>query len=142
MTPILPKPERHSQRLYRRQRLTQILLPVLLSVLLMVSVVVLLALAAFKPDGDSARWSAISTIWLLIPVMIAGLLVLALLVGLVYLLSRALGGLPHYTALAQDYVYLAHDHLVRGANGVVKPLISFQAHLLSLKAFIERMILR
>lgn len=95
----LPHPEHYSYLVHRKQRNTQVILPVILSALLMIGMVVLISFATFKSDGDVGRWAAISTIWIIIPILLAGLIVLALLIGGIYLMARALGALPHYTAL-------------------------------------------
>ena len=44
-----------------------------------------------------ARWAAISTIWIVIPIMIVSLIFLALLAGIIYLFARLLGITPIYT---------------------------------------------
>ena len=45
---------------------------------------------------------AVSTIWIVIPIMVGLLLCLALIGGLVYLLAKLLNIAPTYTGLAQD----------------------------------------
>ena len=84
------------------------------------------------------RWAAISTIWMTIPVLIAGLIVLIILVGLIYLMALALGALPHYTGIAQDYVSLAKGYVIRGANMAVKPIIALEGFLGNVQAFVKR----
>ena len=71
--------------------------------------------------------------------LIAGLVVLAILVGLIYLMARALGVLPHYTGIAQDYVFKARGYIVRGADMAVKPILALNSWLETAKAFLERM---
>jgi uncharacterized membrane protein len=134
----LPHPEHYSYQLHRRQRTTQIILPVALSVVALIGMIVLISIATFKSNGDVSRWAAISTIWIVIPILLAGLIVLAILIGLIYLMARALGALPHYTGIAQDYVHLAQGYIVRGANMVVKPMIALEGFIENVKAFFER----
>jgi uncharacterized membrane protein len=134
----LPRPEHYSYQLHRKQRTTQIILPVVISTLALISMVVLISFATFKSDGDVGRWAAVSTIWIIIPILLAGLIFLIILIGLIYLMARALGALPHYTGIAQDYVYLAQGYLVRGANMVVKPVIALEGFIGNVKAFFER----
>jgi uncharacterized membrane protein len=134
----LPRPEHYSYQLHRKQRTTQIILPVVISTLALISMVVLISFATFKSDGDVGRWAAVSTIWIIIPILLAGLIFLIILIGLIYLMARALGALPHYTGIAQDYVYLAQGYLVRGANMVVKPIIALEGFIENVKAFFER----
>jgi uncharacterized membrane protein len=134
----LPHPEHYSYQLHRKQRSVQIILPVVLSVLAMIGMIVLISFATFTSDGDVSRWAAISTIWIIIPILLAGLILLAILVGLIYLMARALNALPHYTGIAQDYVYLAQGYITRAADMVVKPVIALGGSIEKVKAFFER----
>ncbi|WKZ37505.1 MAG: hypothetical protein QY332_06110 [Anaerolineales bacterium] len=134
----LPQPEHYSYLQHRKQRNVQIILPVILSALLFIGMIVLISLATFKQNGDVGRWAAISTIWIIIPALIAGLIFLAVLAGLVYLMARALGALPHYTNIAQAYVYKARGYIVRGADLSVKPILVLNGWLETIKAFFGR----
>ena len=134
----LPHPDHYSYQLHRKQRVTQIILPMIISMLALIGMVVLISLATFKSNGDVSRWAAISTIWIVIPALLAGLIVLAILVGLIYLMARALGALPHYTGIAQDYAQIARGYIIRGADMIVKPVISLHGFIENVKAFFER----
>ena len=79
----------------------QILLPMILAGLLFVAAAYLVIAGTFRGNGDVARWAAISTIWLTLPVMLGALVVLALFIGLAYLLARVAGFIPPYTLQAQ-----------------------------------------
>ena len=134
----LPKPEHYSYKLHRKQVVTQVFLPVIIAGLLMIGMIVLISLATFRESGDVGRWAAISTIWMVIPVMIAGLIFLALTIGSIYLMARLLGILPHYTGIAHDYVYIAKSYILRGADMVVKPIIGIGDFIENVKAFLGR----
>jgi hypothetical protein len=133
-----PKVERRSYQLHRRQRNVQIILPVALGTLILLGLVVLICFATFKSNGDVGRWAAISTIWIVIPILISGLIVLVILGGLIYLMAQALGALPRYTGMAQDYVSIARDYILRGAEMAVKPVISFESLVEKVRTFFER----
>lgn len=135
----LPQPEHYSYQLHRKQRMTQIILPMILSALFFVSLIVLISFVTFNQGGDVGRWAAISTIWIVIPILLAGLILLAVLIGLIYLMARALGALPYYTGIAQDYVYKARGYIVRAADMAVKPILALDGWLESIKAFFGRM---
>jgi hypothetical protein len=130
--------EHYSYQRHLRQRNLQIILPVALSTLVLVGLVVLISFSTFNSDGDVGRWAAISTIWIIIPALFAGLIVLAILIGLIYLMGRALGALPRYTGMAQDYVELARAYIIRGADMAVKPVIALEGFIERAKAFFER----
>jgi len=105
---------------------------------ILIGMIVLISLATFRSNGDVGRWAAISTMWIIIPILLAGLILLAILIGLIYLMARALGALPHYTGIAQDYVYKARGYIIRGANIVAKPMITLGGFIENIKAFLER----
>ena len=120
----LPFPQEHpSYQLHRKQIWTQILLPLLLTVLLFLAVILLTSLATFRDNGEVGRWAAISTIWLVIPVMLAGLIFLALLAGMIYLLARLTGLIPPYSYQAQRFVHRIEGQVKRGAELTRKPVL-------------------
>lgn len=132
-------PAHYSYLRHRRQMMRQVVLPVLLSALALVGMVVWISIATFRQGGDVGRWAAISTIWVIIPMLAAGLVTLAILVGLIYLMARLLRALPYYTGIAQDYIFKARGYIVRGANMAVKPILALNGWLQTAKAFFERM---
>lgn len=131
----LPKPEHLSYKKHRKQVANQIILPVALSALLVIGLIVLVSIATFHDGGDVGRWAAISTIWIIIPIMLAGLIFLVILIGLIYLMAKALQLLPPYTGIAQEYVNKARHYIIRGADMVVKPIIALNGWLANIQAF-------
>lgn len=91
--------------------------------LLFVALIVLIIFATFRENGDVARWAAISTIWIVIPIMIASLIFLIVLGGLVYLMKRLLSITPTYTGMAQDFVHKLMIRIRLIADKLVKPVI-------------------
>ena len=102
---------------------TQILFPILLTVLVFLAIIVLISMATFRNNGDVARWSAISTIWLVIPVMMAGLIVLIILLTIIYLIARLIGVIPPYSYQAQRFVYQIEGYVKRGAEMIAQPVL-------------------
>jgi len=139
MNAKLPQPVHESYRNHRKQMMWQIILPITVTVILCIALIVLINVAAFRDGGDVARWAAVSTIWIVIPIMVGLVIVLALLGGLVYLMYKLLDITPTYTGLAQDYVHKAAAYIKRGADAVVKPIIGLNGILASINAFFERM---
>ena len=119
---------------HRRQFWTQIFLPMILAVLFILAVAVITGVAAFGVNDRSPVWAAISTIWLVIPVMFFGLIFLALLGGLVYLLARTLQVLPPYTSKAQYYVNRGASEAKRFSDMATQPVLFLEAIKASLKA--------
>ena len=135
----LPQPLHESYLKHRKDRAWKIILPVVLSVVLCIASTVLINFATFRDGGDVGRWAAVSTIWIVIPIMIGMLIFFALLGGLVYLMARLLNITPSYTGMAQDYVHKAAIYIKRGAEALVKPIINLNGILASISAFFERM---
>ena len=123
MKAVPPKPVHDSYKRYRKQLISQIILPMVIAGLLFVAMIVLINVATFRDNGDVARWAAISTIWIVIPIMIASLIFLLVLGGLVYLMKRLLNITPTYTGLAQDFVHKLAIRIRLAADAVVKPVI-------------------
>jgi hypothetical protein len=123
MKAVLPQPVHESYKRHRKQLISQILLPMILASLVFVALIVLINVATFRGGGDVARWAAISTIWIVIPIMIVSLIFLAVLVGLVYLMKRLLNITPVYTGIAQDFVHKLMIRIRLLADKVVKPVI-------------------
>jgi hypothetical protein len=123
MKAVLPKPVHESYKRYRKQLISQIILPMVIAGLLLVALIVLIIFATFRENGDVARWAAISTIWIVIPIMIASLIFFLVLGGLVYLMKRLLNITPTYTGLAQDFVHKLAIRIRLAADALVKPVI-------------------
>jgi hypothetical protein len=138
MKATISRPVHESYLRHRKQIVWQIIMPVVLTSLLIVALIVLVNIATFSQGGDVARWAAISTMWIVIPIMIGMLIFLAILVGLVYLMQKLLSVTPTYTGLAQDYVYKAELYLKRMSEALVKPVLQLNGILASILAFFEK----
>ena len=139
MNAKFPQPVHESYMKHRKDRAWKIIFPVVFSVVLCIALIVLVNVATFRDNGDVARWAAISTIWIIVPIMIGMLIFTALLGGLVYLMYKLLNVAPTYTGMAQDYVHKAALYIKRGADAVVRPIINLNGILASISAFFERM---
>jgi len=139
MNDKIPQPVHESYLKHRKDRAWKIIFPVVLSVVLCIAMSVLVNIATFRDNGDVASWAAVSTIWIVIPIMIGMLIMTAILVGLVYLMFKLLNITPTYTGMAQDYVHKAAIYIKRGADAAAKPIINLNGILASIRAFFERM---
>jgi len=119
----IPKPVHMSYQKHRKDLVWKIILPVVLSAILCIGLIVLINVITFGNGGDVARWAAISTMWIAIPTMIGMLIVLALLVGIVYLLAKLLHITPNYTVKVQGFFHLIQGYAKRGADSAAKPII-------------------
>lgn len=126
--PPLPKPVHTSYLQHRKDVMQKIVLPLAAATVLVIVICVLIAIHAFRGgQSDVALWAAISTIWIIIPLMVMALVVVILLFGLVYLLARLLGVTPHYTGLAQHYMLWFNVQLRLLADKMSAPVIGIKA---------------
>jgi hypothetical protein len=105
---------------------TQILLPIFIAALIFTAVIIITSLATFRDQGDVSRWAAISTIWLILPVLVAGLIFLIFLVGMIYLLVRVMKLIPPYSLQVQMFVYRIESGVKRFAELFRKPMLALQ----------------
>ena len=138
MKAIIHPPVHESYKRHRRQLASQIILPMLLTTLLFVGMIVLISLATFRDGGDVGRWAAISTIWIVVPIMIAALILIVLLTGLVYLLKRLIQITPTYTGQLQDFIHKIAVHIKRAADTTVKPVYFLDGIGASIKRLLGR----
>ena len=138
MKAIIRPPVHESYKRHRKELAWQIILPVVLSAILIVGLIVLVNVATFRDNGDVGRWAAISTIWIVIPVMVAGLIFFIILGGIVYLLKYLLNIAPIYTGQAQDFVYKIAGYIKRMADATVKPVFFVDGIGASINRFLGR----
>jgi hypothetical protein len=110
----------------------------ILTVLLIIAMAVITGMAAFGANDNSPIWAAISTIWLVIPVMFFGLIFIVLLTGLVYLLARTLQVLPPYTSKAQYYVNRGASEAKRFSDMAARPVLYIEGIIASIKAIFRQ----
>ncbi len=123
----LPSPAEHpSYQQHRRQLWTQILIPILVVTLILLAVTVITSIATFRGNGEVERWAAISTIWIILPLLSAGLLVLIFFVALIYGLAKLLAILPPYSGQAQKIVWRIEGIVRRFTDGAVKPFLAWE----------------
>ena len=132
----LPSPAEHpSFQKHRRELWTQILLPVILAGVGLAVLVALIAIATFRSGGDVERWAAISTIWIIIPIIFVGLIVFVLLAALIYGMASLLKLIPPYSGQAQRIVWRAQGYIQRGADIVARPVLGLEGILATIRSF-------
>lgn len=136
---IVKTPKMHtSHQIHQRQFWLQIVFPVVLSGLVIAVITVLTGMAAFGETGDVSRWAAISTIWLVLPLLATGLFFLLILLSVIYILARLLKIIPPYTIKARRYINLWSQKTIRISNITVKPIFLIQDITARLRSLIKR----
>jgi hypothetical protein len=116
-----------SYRRHRRQVWTQILLPILVAAAVIIAAIVAASLVTFRDGGDPGRWVAISTIWLAIPLLLAGVLVVVVLAAAAFLLARVAGILPQYSFKAQTATRRIESAVKRGGEMIRRPQLAMRS---------------
>jgi len=138
MKAIIHQPVHESYKKHRQEIIWQITLPMVLTAILFIALIVLINIATFRDSADVGRWAAVSTIWISIPIMIAALLLIAILIGIIYLLIRLLQIAPIYTGKAQDFAHKAAGYARHAADAAVKPIIALNSIGASIETFLGR----
>lgn len=96
----------------------------LAAALVIIAIATLTSIAAFQPESEVGRWAAISTIWIVIPVMFAELIILIIFLALVYGMARLLQLIPPYSDQAQKFIWRMEGYIKRGTEAIVSPVIA------------------
>jgi uncharacterized Tic20 family protein len=120
-----------TQEAHRKQVFWQITVPLVIVVIVILALAVLVA--AGSPQGASL-WADISLIWLIIPVMIISLILLALLAGLAFAVIWLLRTIPGYAMQAQNFMIMITGQVERLGDLIVEPILRVNAFLASLQA--------
>ena len=118
-----PRPERESYIKHRRDVNLQIILPIGIATLVAVGVAVLSGLAATADSPSVSLWADISLIWLIIPLMVLALVIMALVIALAYGLNRLLKITPQYTGLAQYYTFWFSAQIKIWTDKLIQPVL-------------------
>lgn len=92
------------EELHSRQTWLEIWLPLILCLTICAGVIVLIILAAVGGSGSIAQLSAISIIFMTIPVLVLLLFTIALTIVVNYFLIKGNRVLPHYGRIAREKV--------------------------------------
>jgi lipopolysaccharide export LptBFGC system permease protein LptF len=120
-----------TMRKHRQEFAWQIILPLCLGLALILALAVGTTLGA---SGQVSRWSAVSLIWLIMPMFLVTVLVIlvlvAVVVGLIVLIQR----LPYYALQVQDLFWLISHKVRQAANSIAEPVLRANQLAAGLKA--------
>jgi hypothetical protein len=124
---ILPERNPKTHAAHRREVWWQITLPLLLGCLLLVALIAGVIWAATDPASEVGRWADISLMWIMLPALFAALVMLILLIGITYLVSKLLGVLPGYARLVQDFFTVGKLKVIQFSDTLVKPVMKLKS---------------
>ncbi|MFU8772472.1 MAG: hypothetical protein ACNA8H_08645, partial [Anaerolineales bacterium] len=120
-----------SFRKYRRQSFLKIYLPLVFSILAVVVFIILVGYA--RPEVISV-WSGVSLIFLIVPTLVIGLIVLLILGFGVYGLGRVLSIIHLYFSQLQEAFGKLELQIRKASDGAVKPFIRIRGASAGLRA--------
>ncbi len=115
-----PQRNRITKAMHRSEMLWQVILPTVVGFLLVAFLAVLLARAEV---ADASQWADVSLIWLVLPVLLLGLIPLAILGALIYLVTRLLAVLPIGAFRLQKAVIEVEARVRIGTDKAADPII-------------------
>jgi hypothetical protein len=122
---------------HQRQKAWQIWLPIGLFTALIVFIAVLVVIGTGKNMEFGTRWSSLSVIYLLIPILLMGIMLLAITFGIVYGLAKLLKIMPIYTWKVKTFVDQIMSSINHAADKSVQPILGIEGFFASAKKLFE-----
>lgn len=117
-SPFLRNPLTHSQ--HKRESFWLIAFPLGIGIILFLA----LGILASHFEGKNARvWADISLIFLSLPLMLLGILILATIISLIYGIYYLTRFVPPYAQRVQNVALLMKHHIHLGCDVAVKPIL-------------------
>lgn len=109
---------------HRRQMLLQVWLPLTVSIIIFLALAILAVVGAVQGSSQVERWGNISAIWVIIPVLFFGIILMALVGGMAYGVSKLLGKMPGWMLKAQLAMIRLALMVRRAADSATKPVVA------------------
>ncbi len=113
--------EVHARHRHETQR--QIYLPLAIFLVLVFIGVIAIIIYGLGVGANLRRWADVSLIWVLLPFMFIGVLVMIASIGVLAGVTHVLGILPGYGNIAQAYFRQIEDKVASVTDGIVEPLL-------------------
>jgi len=127
-----------TQRLHKKQVLWQIILPLCIGIPVLFTLGIL---TIFSGSETVSHWADISLIFLLIPLMLMGLVISALIVGLIIGISRLMQYIPTYAHLVQQFAFLVKGRVLQRCNISVEPILFVRSTIPAIRVLFARILL-
>ncbi|MDR3572922.1 MAG: hypothetical protein P4L50_03590 [Anaerolineaceae bacterium] len=121
-----------SIRAHQRQTLWQVWVPLSLGILLVLVLAALTIIGANRGSVLVTKWSDLTSIIMIIPVLFIGLIILAIIGAAIYGIARALKILPAYTGLVQAYAQLISITVKVRSDQFLQPVFAVRGWLAAL----------
>lgn len=108
---------------HRKQRTWQIIVPLVVCVLLALALAVWAVLVSGSSSPATGQWAAISTVWLVLPVLITLMIFMALVGGLIYVHMLLIRKTPGFFAKIFGYFQQLNALVARLDQAAVQPVL-------------------
>lgn len=129
-------------RQHRRQMLLQVWLPLVGTLILVLALVTLAIIGTAQGSSQVNRWGNISAIFVILPVLVGGLLLLVLTGGLAYGVNRLLKKVPDWMHAAQAFMQQIAQVVHKAADAAAEPVIKANTTQSRVSAFWDRLLWR
>jgi hypothetical protein len=116
-----------TQAQHRREVFWQIILPLVIGILLLLAALGAIIFSATQPVSELRRWADTSLVWIILPSLFFAFILLAIMVGFVYVLSRITGAVPRIAFRIQQFIERGGSQITRLADLMVEPILRIQA---------------
>ena len=122
---------------HRRESLRQITLPLVIGGIIFLVLLGLVIWSTWGPSasGEHNRWMGVSLIWLILPTLLFALIFLALMVGLIYLVTMAYIKLPPLARKVQNFFLLVKYQVAHLDDRIIAPVLKFHSFKASIQKF-------
>jgi hypothetical protein len=112
---------------HRRETFRQIILPFIIGIVFVLLIVAAIVIFATHSLVNLNRWASVSIIWMILPSMIIALILLVVVLGLLFAISRLLGILPGYSKIVQSYFTQAETTVSHITDQAVEPILRLRS---------------
>jgi hypothetical protein len=112
---------------HSRETFRQIILPFIIGLVLVLLVVAVIIIFAAHTLENLNRWASVSIIGMIIPSMIIALILLVVILGLLFGISRLLGILPGYSKIVRSYFTQAEGVVSQITDQAVEPFLRLRS---------------
>lgn len=125
---------------HQKQMVWQILVPIAIGALIVLGVAVVVSLSASGQVPTVQAWSSATSIMLVIPVCFGGLLTLAILLLLIFGMSKLLKVTSPYMRVVQNYIAAAGIYIQIALDKVAGPVLKTHSQRAAWLAFWQNII--
>ena len=133
--PPLPDPNPLTRLAHRQQSFWQIKLPIAICIALVSISGLMVLIFGFGKGGSLSSLSDISVIWLIVPMLILGSILIAVQVAVIYLLFRFMPIIPGNSRKVQDFFVLLSVQVRKISDKSTAPFVRIHSMTASLGAF-------